>query len=256
MRDLRLSHSGAVTGVPTPARDLPISARGLRLQRGGKLLIDVPDLTIETVGPTMILGPNGAGKSVLIRLLHGLVEPDAGQITLAGRDPDRAARARQAMVFQRPVLLRRSVTGNLHYVLRFHGVPRSERRARVRDLLARGDLSGKGRQSARSLSGGEGQRLALIRALAGAPEILFLDEPTSSLDPGATQRIEALIARAARAGTKVIMVTHDLGQARRLGEEILFLNGGRVEEQTPVADFFPRPRSAAARAFVDGHLLV
>lgn len=256
MRDMPPTGFESCASAVAAARDLPIAVHGLRFEEGGKTLLDVPALMIDAAGPTMILGPNGAGKSVLVRLLHGLLEPAAGQITLAGGPPDRAARARQAMVFQRPVLLRRSVAGNLHYVLRARGVPRAQRRARVRDLLERGELSGKARQPARSLSGGEEQRLAVIRALAGSPEILFLDEPTSSLDPGATQRIEALIVRAARAGTKVIMVTHDLGQARRLGEEILFLNGGRVEEKTPVADFFPRPRSAAARAFVDGHLLV
>ncbi len=256
MRDLRLPDPRSCIAATPAVRDLPIAVQGLRFESGGKTLLDVPELTIDAAGPTMILGPNGAGKSVLVRLLHGLLEPAAGQITLAGRRPDRAARIRQAMVFQRPVLLRRSVAGNLHYVLRIRGVPRAERRSRVRDLLAHGDLAGKGHQPARSLSGGEEQRLALLRALAASPEILFLDEPTSSLDPAATQRIEALILGAARAGTKVIMVTHDLGQARRLGQEILFLNAGRVEEQTPAARFFPRPASAAARAFVDGQLLV
>lgn len=235
---------------------LPVEAEGLRFEVNGKLLLDIPRLKIDCRGPTMVLGPNGAGKSVMVRLLHGLIAATAGEVRIAGRRPNRADRARQAMVFQRPVLLRRSVLANMTYALRARGVPRAERAKRAQACLQLADLDGKLRQPARALSGGEEQRLALACALAGRPEILFLDEPTASLDPGATQRIEALIAEAARNGTKVIMVTHDLGQARRLAQEVIFLSGGRVVEHAPATEFFPQPRSPAARAFVEGHLLI
>lgn len=241
-------------GPASPA--LPLAGYGLCLMRGGARLLDIPQLSIEGSGPTVILGPNGAGKSLLVRLLHGIVAPSAGEVRIAGRVPDRADRARQAMVFQRPVLLRRSVLANLTFALRARGVKRRERASRAEELLDMAGLSDRRKQPARALSGGEEQRLALACALTGRPELLFLDEPTSSLDPAATAAIEAMIAAAARAGTKVVLVTHDIGQARRLADEVIFLNRGRIEDQAPAADFFLRPRSAAARAFLRGRLVI
>ena len=221
-----------------------VAAHGLTFRAGGAELLAV-DLAIHAGGPTVILGPNGAGKSLLLRLLHGLVRPTAGRVERAG--------ARQAMVFQRPVLLRRSVAGNVAYALRAAGVPRRERPARLAALLAEARLPA--RQPARTLSGGEAQRLALMRALATEPDVLFADEPTASLDPGSVAAFEAVLARAADRGVKVVLVTHDLGQARRLASEIVFLHRGRVRERTPAPAFFDRPRSEAARVFVSGGLL-
>ncbi len=246
-------------------RDLPIfgaspqpmiEAEGLRIGRRGGALLDVPYLVVDGPGPTLIMGPNGAGKSLLLRCLHGLIAPDAGQVLQDGLRIGAEGRARQAMVFQTPVLLRRSVAANLDYVLKRRRLTRADRRARIAALLKEGGLAGKARQSARSLSGGEGQRLAILRALATEPEVLFLDEPTSALDPTATQDIETMILRAAHRGTRIVMITHDIGQARRLGHDIVLMHGGRVAEHGPARDFFDDPQSRAGRRFLAGSLVL
>lgn len=246
-------------------RDLPvlemgqqpmIEAEGLRIGRNGERLLDLCYLALDGPGPTLIMGPNGAGKSLLLRCLHGLIAPDAGQVRQDGVPIGAESRARQGMVFQTPVLLRRSVAANLDYVLKRHRLTRARRRARIEALLAEGGLAGKGRQSARSLSGGEGQRLAILRALATEPDVLFLDEPTSALDPAATQDIEAMILRAARRGTRIVMVTHDIGQARRLGHDIVLMHQGRIAEHSLAHDFFDDPQSQAGRRFLAGSLVL
>jgi len=159
------------------------------------------------------------------------------------------------MVFQHPVMLRRSSRANLLHALAVAGIGWRERRNRADAALERFGLTRFAGQPARRLSGGERQRLALARAWATAPEVLFLDEPTSALDPGATRIIETMIADFDAEGVKVVMTTHDLGQARRLADEVLFLYQGRLVEQTPAEDFFANPRSEAARAFLNGELL-
>ncbi|HEY5720378.1 MAG TPA: ATP-binding cassette domain-containing protein, partial [Gammaproteobacteria bacterium] len=162
-------------------------------------------------------------------------------------------RQQQALVFQRPVLLRRSVAANLEFVLGLRG-PVDRERCRV--LLRHVGLEARARQPARLLSGGEQQRLALARALALEPRVLFLDEPTASLDPASTATIERLVREAQAAGTKVVYVTHDIGQARRLADEVVFLHRGRLLEQTPAAGFFERPVSGEARDYLAGRLVV
>ena len=177
-----------------------LQARDLQVRSNGKALLDVRDLTLDGRGPTLILGPNGAGKSLLLRCLHGLISPDRGQVVQDGTPLNAYHKARQAMVFQRPVLLRRSVAANLDFVLKRQSMSRTGRKDRIVELLAEGGLEDKSRQSARSLSGGEAQRLAILRALALNPETLFLDEPTSALDPSATQMIERMVLRASSRG--------------------------------------------------------
>ncbi|WP_157014746.1 ATP-binding cassette domain-containing protein [Mesorhizobium xinjiangense] len=235
---------------------LPLGVHGLVYAVGGKRLVNIDRLTLQPGAPTVILGPNGAGKSLLLRLMHGLIEPAQGTVLFNGQPMSPAIRRRQAMVFQRPVVLRRSVRANIDYALAAHRLRGTKRHRRLDELLEMGGLSAMAHQPARSLSGGEQQRLALVRAVAAAPELLFLDEPTSSLDPGATQRIEALVRRFAQDGMKIVMVTHDLGQARRLADEVVFMHRGRIAEQTPAAAFFDEPASQAARDFVAGGLLV
>ena len=234
---------------------LPLAVEGLVFEAGGRRLIDGLDLALQAGPLTVVLGPNGAGKSLLLRLLHGLIAPAAGRISWAGRAPDRALRLRQALVFQRPVLLRRSVAANLRYALAAHGIRGAERQARAEQWLARAGLAALARRPARLLAGGEQQRLALARALACEPEVLLLDEPTASLDPASALAIETLILAAREAGTKVVLVTHDLAQARRLAEQVVFLDRGRVEEVAPAEAFFDRPASERARAFVAGRLV-
>jgi tungstate transport system ATP-binding protein len=235
---------------------LPLEARGLAFEAGGRRLIDGIDLVLRPGVRTVVMGPNGAGKSLLLRLLHGLLEPSAGAVLWDGRPADTAIRLRQAMVFQRPVLLRRSALANVTHALGARGVSRRERHARAERTLAAAGLGALARTPARLLSGGEQQRLALARALSLEPDVLFLDEPTASLDPASTFAIEALIQRAHEAGTKTVLVTHDAGQARRLADEVIFLHRGRLAEQSPAGSFFEAPASATARAFLEGRLVL
>jgi len=232
---------------------LPLRLADVSFAAGGRTIIDRISLEIETGPSTIILGANGAGKSVLMRLMHGLLEPSSGRIEWSAFERPGAPR-KQAMVFQRPVMLRRSAYANVAYALKIAGLPEAQRGALVRESLESVGLSHLARRSARVLSGGEQQRLALARAWALHPEVLFLDEPTANLDPGATHEIERVIGAMHGAGTKIVMVTHNLGQARRLGDEILFLHQGRVLERAPVNRFFKQPVSPEAAQFVEGEL--
>jgi len=237
---------------------LPLVAENLRYQVNGRSLIEDVSLSVAQGTFTVVLGPNGAGKSLLLRLLHGLIEPSSGTIgwngvVASGRGK---LRSRQAMVFQRPVLLRRSVEANVRYALKWQGVPRPERRAAIDAALDRAGLADLRRVPARLLSVGEQQRLVVARALAGIPDILFLDEPTASLDPASVQQIEALLVEANKGGTAVVLVTHDIGQARRLGREMVFVHRGRVIESGPADRFFGRPQTAAASAYLEGKIIV
>lgn len=241
-------------GKARPASILPLRLRGVSFQAGGRRLIDGISFTAEAGPRVMILGPNGAGKSLLLRLCHGLLSPSEGVIEWDADDPVRV-RQQQAMVFQRPVLLRRSVTANAHFGLRVRGVSRARRRQVVAEALRQGGLDHVANRAARVLSGGEQQRLALVRAWTLQPQVLFLDEPTAHLDPAATRSVEALLEQFHNAGTKLIMTTHDLGQARRLADEVLFLHRGRLLEYSPADSFFSQPQSAEAAAFLDGNLL-
>ena len=218
----------------------------LRLEEVSFLHIIKP-LSLEIgAGPsTIILGANGAGKSVLMRLMHGLLLPSTGSISWRSG-------GRQAMVFQRPVMLRRSALENVLYAVNLAGVADAGRVAQ--EALSEVGLSHLAHRPARVLSGGEQQRLALARAWALHPEVLFLDEPTASLDPTATREIEAVIRAFDGAGTKVVMATHNLGQARRLGDEVIYLHQGRVVERAPVEQFFARPATPEAAAFIKGEL--
>ena len=236
-----------------PLSLLPLSVDDVVFAVGPRRIVDGVSLRLDAGPRTVILGPNGAGKSVLLRLCHGLLTPTAGTVAWNSAEIPGGPR-RQAMVFQRPVLLRRSALGNVSYALKLAGVPRRQREGRALEALRKVGLEGLAGHSARVLSGGEQQRLALARVWALHPEVLFLDEPTASLDPGATHEIENVIAALHAAGTKIVMVTHNLGQARRLGDEILFLHQGRLLERTPVEHFFKHPSSIEAARFLEGEL--
>ena len=227
---------------------LPLRVEQLTFVAGARVIIDRISLDIEAGPSTIILGANGAGKSVLMRLMHGLLAPTSGRIAWSAE----STRRHQAMVFQRPVMLRRSALGNVVYALRLSESGNKEKIAM--EALEEVGLAHVAHRPARVLSGGEQQRLALARAWALHPEILFLDEPTANLDPGATREIETIIKAFDAAGTKIVMSTHSLGQARRLGDEVIFLHQGRVAERSPIERFFPQPASAEAAAFVKGEL--
>ncbi|MEM6932950.1 MAG: ATP-binding cassette domain-containing protein [Pseudomonadota bacterium] len=225
-----------------------LEALNLCVQRSETSLLSGVTVSLPVTGVSVIMGPNGAGKSLFLRALHGLVEPTSGAI----KYPDDHDRARESMVFQKPVLLRRSVGSNIRFSARQR---KDASPVDLFRLLHRVGLEGRERQPADALSGGERQRLALACALARRPDLLFLDEPTANLDPASTARIEAVVGETAADGTKIIFVTHDIGQARRLADDVLFFHKGRLEEHTPAYDFFDRPRSSAARAFLAGELL-
>ncbi|HEX6979919.1 MAG TPA: ATP-binding cassette domain-containing protein [Alphaproteobacteria bacterium] len=237
----------------SPSSILPLSVRDLTFVAGGKTIIDRISFDLRHGQRTVILGPNGAGKSVLLRLCHGLLVPSGGSIVWGGGQPH--PERRQAMVFQRPVMLRRSALANITYALKLAGVSRAERGMRAHAALAKVGLDRLADSPARVLSGGEQQRLALARAWALAPEVLFLDEPTANLDPGATRMIEEAIAVIHANGTKIVMTTHDLGQARRIADEVIFLHRGRVLEHSPAARFFDQPATPEAAAFIRGDLI-
>jgi tungstate transport system ATP-binding protein len=230
---------------------LPLALNQVSFVVNGRTIIDRISVQI-TEGPrTVILGPNGAGKSVLMRLCHGLLRPTSGTISWKGGVN---GRRRQAMVFQRPVMLRRSALANIVYGLKLAGISPRECWLRAEDVLEAVGLANVARRPARVLSGGEQQRLAIARAWALGPEVMFLDEPTANLDPGAMRDVERLIGQIRAGGTKIVMTTHNLGQAKRLGDEILFLSQGRLVERAAVDKFFTEPASAEADAFIRGEL--
>ena len=236
-----------------PTSILPLRLDDVSFVAGDRAIVDRVSLVLEAGPRTIILGPNGAGKSVLMRLCHGLLTPTSGRIDWATRERP-GERRRQAMVFQRPVMLRRSAIANIEYALGVAGVLAIERTPQARAALESVGLAHLAERPARVLSGGEQQRLALARAWALRPEVLFLDEPTASLDPSATAELERIIQAIHDAGTKIVMCTHNLGQARRLGDEIVFLNRGHLAERSPVGRFFDQPASPEARDFLKGEL--
>jgi tungstate transport system ATP-binding protein len=226
---------------------LPLVLDKVSFAVSGRTIIDRVSMELAEGPRTVILGANGAGKSVLMRLCHGLLSPTGGSIEWRGRGN---GRRRQAMVFQRPVMLRRSALANIVYGLKLAGIARRERELRAYDVLEAVGLRESARQPARMMSGGEQQKLALARAWALGPEVLFLDEPTANLDPGATREVETLVGQICAGGTKIVMTTHNLGQAKRIGDEILFLSQGRLVERAPVDRFFTKPASVEAVAFI------
>ena len=240
----------------TADRLLPLELKGLSLAAGGRRLIDGVNLSLERPGISVVMGPNGAGKSLLLRLIHGLIAPTKGDILWAGIPMNAQIMRRQAMVFQKPVLLRRTAAANITHALGLRGVIRSERRPRAYQALQLAGLENHASTPARVLSGGEQQRLCLARALSLVPDVLFLDEPTASLDPASTLAIERLLIDAQHIGNKVIVVTHDVGQARRLAQDVIFLHHGRVIEHQPASRFFREPDSEVARAFIAGGLVL
>jgi tungstate transport system ATP-binding protein len=256
------SRAGAATPVhgraPKAERLLPISLTDVGLELGGKRILRGVNLRVEAGRSLAILGANGAGKTVLLRVMHGMLRPTHGEVR-AGQALDllsAAARVHDAMLFQRPVMLRRSALDNVTFGLQgsrgLSGVSTQAARAIGEQALGRVGMLGLADRPARTLSGGEQQRVAFARALARAPEVLYLDEPTASIDPQSTRQIEALIADAADSGVTVVMVTHNLAQAKRLADDIVFMHEGRLTEHTPADIFFREPQSAEGRDYLKG----
>lgn len=229
----------------------PLRIRDLRFQPNGRSVLDGVDLELSGEGISIVLGPNGAGKSVLLRLVAGLLAPSAGSLDWGGGAMPHFG---LAMVFQHPMMLRASVLANVLLGLKPHGLGREVARQRAHEILARVGLEGREADSARQLSGGEQQRLALARAWVTRPRLLLLDEPTASLDPSATAEVERIVREIRSEGSKILMTTHNLGQATRLADDVVFLANGRVREHSPMRQFFSRPASEEARLFIKGEL--
>jgi len=236
-----------------PRALLPLRLDNVRFDVGTRRILRGITLSLDAGPRTVIVGPNGAGKSVLLRICHGLLDPTSGHVCWNAPDPLHAPR-RQAMVFQRPVLLRRSALANVVYALKCSGLPEPVRSVRALHMLSHVGLEAHAHHPARVLSGGEQQRLALARAWALDPEVLFLDEPTASLDPSATHEIERIVGAMHATGTKIVMVTHNMGQARRLGDEVIFLHQGQLVERASAERFFRSPATPEAAQFLEGEL--
>ena len=238
-------------GTLAPAR---LGLGGVSVRIGGVTVLDAVDLELTLEGRTVVIGPNGAGKTTLMQLIQGLIQPTTGEVRATARG-DAGVRPRFAFVFQEPVMLRRCALANIEHALTVAGVPRAQRAERAQAALAEVGLAWAADRPARRLSGGEQQRLAIARANALDPDCLLLDEPTSSLDPGAAAAIERHLIDVSARGRGVVMSTHDLAQARRLGQRIVFMHRGRVVECADAPEFFERPRSDAARRFLAGEWL-
>ncbi|HUA55037.1 MAG TPA: ATP-binding cassette domain-containing protein [Candidatus Sulfotelmatobacter sp.] len=237
-----------------PLTNLPIAFDDVSVVAGAVTVLERVSLSIDAGAPTVLIGPNGSGKTTVLRIACGLDVPSRGRVSWGGQAA--GLPQRRAIVFQRPTMLRRSAAANLRYALAAARIPRAARPTRLAELLELVGLAGLGDRPARRLSGGEQQRLALARALARDPTVLFLDEPSASLDPAATKAFEDVIGAVIARGIKVVMATHDLGAARRLAGDIVLLHRGRVIETGPAARFFAAPETATARRFLAGELLV
>ncbi|MFK7761742.1 MAG: ATP-binding cassette domain-containing protein [Roseobacter sp.] len=236
-----------VTGI------LPLTLEDVVVKRRGKRLLGPINMTLATQGVTMILGPNGSGKTTFLKIMHGVERISAGRVRWAA--PDAEAQHHQGYVFQTPIMLRRTVIDNLRYPLQLHGIARTEREARVAEWARKIGLNDRLTLQATRLSGGEKQRLALGRALIRRPEVLFLDEPCANLDGASTRDIESLLQEAHRAGTRIVMTTHDIGQAKRLATDAIFMLHGGLHEAGPAAGFFDAPQTDELRAFFRGDII-
>ena len=244
-----------MSGMRDTLSVLPLTVADLVFEAGGKRLVDHIGFTLPRGGLTALIGPNGSGKSLTLRLCHGLLTPTGGSVSWAAEGGAIAGGKRHAMVFQKPVMLRRSARANILHALAAAGFARGDRASRCAEALERFGLAGLAERPARLMSGGEQQRLAIARAWALRPQVLFLDEPTSQLDPGATRQIEEMLAVLRGEGMTLVMATHDMGQARRLADRVLFLHRGRLVEDAPARAFFEGPASPEARAFIAGDIV-
>ena len=231
----------------------PMTAHQAQTTRRGKVLVGPVDLQLDGGGVCIVIGPNGAGKTTLLRLLHGTARLTSGTIDWAC--PLEEARNQQSFVFQRPVMLRRSVLENIAYPLRIRGQTRANAFEQARVWADRVGLGGMIDRSALVLSGGEQQNLAIARALITKPRLVFLDEPCASLDGAATREIEQILQDTKAAGTALVMSTHDMGQARRLADRVVFLLKGQVHEAAEADMFFEAPVTSRAAAFLRGDIV-
>jgi tungstate transport system ATP-binding protein len=233
----------------------------LTKQYDDRTVLHVEHLKIYAGEILAVVGPSGAGKSTLLRQLNFLERPTAGCLSFKGHSangtsPSLETRRKVTTVFQRPVLLNRSVAANVAYGLNIRGKRGKLIEQPVAAVLAQVGLADLARTSARTLSGGEAQRVALARSLVVEPEVMLMDEPTANLDPYNVKLIEQIITRVNREqGTTIVLVTHNIFQAKRLAHRTGFLLEGRLVEITDTATFFERPTDPRTAAFVNGEMV-
>lgn len=232
---------------------LSASLRAVCVTRRGKTILGPIDLNLGQAAFTIVLGPNGSGKTTLLKVLHGVERVSKGSVQWSVSATQ--AQQAQAYVFQRPIMLRRSVRQNLAYPLHLLGKPKAETADKVAEWAERVGLTEMLDHPAPRLSGGEKQKLALARALIRTPKVLFLDEPCANLDGRSTREIETVLRHATQAGTHIIMTTHDLGQARRLAHEVVFLLNGKLHEHGQAPQIFSAPETVEAQAFFQGDIV-
>ena len=231
----------------------PIQFVDLSVVLGQKLILDKINCKIKSNSITAVLGPNGAGKSIFLQTINGLVSIQSGRLTFNSMQNNQEIRKQQAMVFQTPVLLRRTVMANMQFVSNLRNKKSNQL---LKKLLDKVGLEGYEKKPARLLSGGEKQRLSMARALIVNPNLLLLDEPTANLDPYSLNLIEDLVLEENSIGKTVIFTTHDMSQAKRLATDVIFLNKGKVLEQTVSKTFFKKPKTFEAQKYINGEILI
>lgn len=228
----------------------PLTLSQICVRRRGKTILGPIDFTLNQGGPLIVIGPNGSGKTTLLRVMHGIERINDGTLDWAAHDP-----AKHSYVFQQPTVLRRTVAQNLAYPLELASVPKPKIETTCSLWLDRINMRDMAKIPATRLSGGERQKLAIARALIRKPDLLFLDEPTANLDGHTTREIETLLQNANAAGTRIVMATHDMGQARRLAADILFVKDGKIHEQGPAPQIFSTPQTPELTAFLKGDIV-
>ncbi len=220
--------------------------------KGEKNLIDIPNLQFDSKSISVIIGPNGAGKSLLLNLIQGLILPSAGTIKIKSSIKDKSCK-KVSIMMQKPSFLRRTTEQNIQFVLELN---KDKRKVSYLDVLERFDLIAQRKILANKLSGGEKQRLALGLAIITNSKILLLDEPTANADPQSTIKIEKIIKEEAIAGKKILLVTHNIPQAKRLGQDIAFIHRGKVLEHCDKAVFVNHPKVKEINQFLEGEVVI
>ena len=220
--------------------------------KGEGNLIDIPNLQFDSKSISVIIGPNGAGKSLLLNIIQGLILPSAGTIKIKSSIKDKSCK-KVSIMMQKPSFLRRTTEQNIQFVLELN---KDKIKVSYLDVLERFDLIAQRKILANKLSGGEKQRLALALAIITNSKILLLDEPTANADPRTTIKIEKIIKEEAIAGKKILLVTHNIPQAKRLGQDIAFIHRGKVLEHCDKAVFVNHPKVKEINQFLEGEVVI
>ncbi len=230
-----------------------ISMKNLKFlaKNSTKVILEIEQLSLKPDTITVVMGPNGAGKTLFLHIIQGLIFPKEGKIKFMGKSLKEPAKSTISIVMQRPQFLRRTVENNIRFVLRLN---RKDSPQELSDVLKRFDLSEQRILPANKLSGGEKQRLALAMAICKDPNILLLDEPTANADPQTTLTVEKILVEEFSLGRKIILVTHDIAQARRISQDVIFIHKGKVIEQNKSKEFFKHPKQKASKQFLSGEI--